>query len=90
MNVIHYNLQCVAVGNGWEQLQGIFTHLFTESQIETQKVKFHAASTCQRQDTNLNLDFIMQQFDGLKILKISVTKQLDPIQNITVISVPDL
>lgn len=72
------------MGNGWEPLRGILTCLFTESQIGTQKVKSpiqdHAARTCQRQDTNLNLDFIKQQFDGLKILKVSATRQLDPIQ----------
>ena len=76
------------MGNGWESLRGILTGLFTESQIGTQKVKFptqdHAARTCQRQGTNLNLDFIKQQFDGLKILKVSATKQLDPIQNTVV------
>lgn len=33
----------------------------------------------ERQNTNLNLDFIKQQFDGLKILKVSAIKQLDPI-----------
>lgn len=50
------------MGNGWEPLRGILTGLFTDGQIGTQKVKFptqdHAGRTCQRQDTNLNLDFI--------------------------------
>lgn len=35
-----------------------------------------AARTCQRQDKNLGLDYIFQEFHGLEVLKALATKQL--------------
>ena len=62
------------------------------SPLPPQKIKFptqeHAARPYQRQGTNLILDFIIQQFEGLKILTVSAAKLLDLTQNITVISMP--